>query len=626
MFLRANKRYKDGKVHRYWSLMESVRAGRRVFQRQVLYLGELNDSQQAEWQHAVEAFDEKGRARQLKLFPEDRAPADADGQVVRIRMDALQVKNLRNWGEVWLGLELWNLLGLDEFWSSRLAPSRKGTDWLAILKSIVLYRLTDPGSELQMHSRWLAGTAVAELLGDGALTARSTLYNCLDRVLWPLDEWKKPRTEREKSFKDELFHFLRERWAGLFDSTCDVVLFDLTSTYFEVDGTKALDSDLQRHGYSRDKRGDCLQVVVALVLTPDGFPLAYEVMPGNTSDKGTQMGFIRKLEAKYGKIGNLWLMDRGVPTEDTLAAMREGGYKYLVGAPRGHLKVIGDQLDKAEWKEVQPGIWVKSAQAVDDKGNKGDTFVLTRSAARSRKETAMRVRKIRGAMKTLFAIDKRIGRARWGKAEPSKQELTRDDLVARLAVAKSKAGRAWKMIRITMPKEGEKVTPETFRWHLDWERIREARAEDEGSYLLRTNLPDCDPATLWKKYMIQGEIEYAFRELKNDLGLRPVYHSLDDRIEAHIFAAFMALCLLTTLRAIARQHAPGLTPRQILDKFKTVKMVDVILPTTDGRIVTLPRHIEPKEDTALLIHQLGLTLPPQPPPRISPAQVSQTTM
>ena len=626
MFLRVNKRCKDGKVHRYWSLMESVRVGRRVFQRQALYLGELNDSQQAEWQHAVEAFDEKGRTHQLKLFPEDRAPADADGQVVRIRMDALQVKNLRNWGEVWLGLELWNLLGLDGFWESRLPPSRKGTDWLAVLKSIVTYRLTDPGSELQMHSRWLAGTAVAELLGNGALTARSTLYNCLDRVLWPLDEWKKPRTEREKSFKDELFHFLRERWAGLFGSTCDVVLFDLTSTYFEVDGTKALDSDLQRHGYSRDKRGDCLQVVVALVLTPDGFPLAYEVMPGNTSDKGTQMGFIRKLEAKYGKIGNLWLMDRGVPTEDTLAAMREGGYKYLVGAPRGHLKVIGDQLDKAEWKEVQPGIWVKSAQAVDDKGNKGDTFVLTRSAARSRKETAMRVRKIRGAMKTLFAIDKRIGRARWGKAEPSKQELTRDDLVARLAVAKSKAGRAWKMIRITMPKEGEKVTPETFRWHLDWERIREARAADEGSYLLRTNLPDCDPATLWKKYMIQGEIEYAFRELKNDLGLRPVYHSLDDRIEAHIFAAFMALCLLTTLRAIARQHAPGLTPRQILDKLKTVKMVDVILPTTDGRIVTLPRHIEPKEDTALLIHQLGLTLPPQPPPRISPAQVSQTTM
>ena len=628
MFLRVNKRKKDGKEHRYWSLMESVRVGRRVFQRRALYLGELNDSQLGEWRRTVEAFDEKGRVKQLLLFPEDRAPAACDGRVVKIRMDALHVRNLRNWGEVWLGLELWNRLGLDEFWSARLAPSRKGTDWLAVLKSIVLYRLTDPGSELRMHSRWLADTAIAELLGNGALTGRSTLYGCLDRVLWPSAEWKKARGERQDSFKDELFQFLRGRWAGLFGSTCDVVLFDLTSTYFEVDGTKALDSELQRHGYSRDKRGDCLQVVIALVLTPNGFPLAYEVMPGNTSDKGTQMAFIRKLEAKYGKLGNLWLMDRGVPTEETLAEMREAGYKYLVGAPRGHLKILGDRLDKAEWQEVQDGIRVKSVRLAGEDGQPGDTFVLTRSAARSRKETAMRAKKIRSAMKTLFAIDARIGRVRHGPPAPPRRELSRDDLIARLAVAKSKAGRAWKMIRFSLPKEGEEVTPDTFRWHLDWDRIREVRAEDEGTYLLRTNLPDCDPKTLWKKYMIQGEIEHAFFEIKDVLGLRPFFHSLDDRIEAHIFAAFMAYCLLATLRAISRQHAPGLTPRQIIDKFKTVKMVDVILPTTDGRLITLPRHIEPRKDTAMLLHQLGLTLPAQPPPRISevPGPTSLTTM
>ena len=243
MFLKAAKRQKDGKVHLYWSLVENVRVGFRVFQRQALYLGELNDSQHEEWRHAIGAFDEKGHALQLKLFPSDRAPAeDGDGQVVRIRMDKLSARNLRNWGEVWLGLELWNRLGLDEFWSARLEPSRKGTDWLAILKSIVLYRLTDPGSELRMHSQWMANTAIAELVGAGAFTGR--------------------------------------------------------------------DSDLQRYGYSRDKRGDCLQVVVALVLTPAGFPLAYEVHPDNTSDKGTQMAFIRKLESQYGQIGNLWLMDR----------------------------------------------------------------------------------------------------------------------------------------------------------------------------------------------------------------------------------------------------------------------------------------------------------------------------
>ena len=626
MFLRATKRFKDGKAHYYWSLVESVRVGRRVFQRQALYLGELNDSQRAEWQRTVEAFDENGKPQQMKLFPENRAPGTDDDSVVRIRTDRLVVKNLRNWGEVWLGTVLWDKLGLDDFWKARLSSSRKGTDWLSIMKAIVLYRFTDPGSELRMHSNWMANTAIEELIGSGALTGRSTLYSCLDRVIWPSDEWRKPRAERRNSFKDELFYCLRDRWAGLFGSTCDVVLFDLASTYFEVDGTKALESELQRYGYSRDKRGDCLQVVVALVLTPDGFPLAYEVMPGNTNDRETQMPFIKRLEAKYGRIGSLWLMDRGVPTEKTLKAMREGGYKYLVGAPRGHLKVLGDRLAKAEWQNVQDGISVKVARLDSEAGtsasgtvgeSSGDTFVLTRSTARSLKETSMRVKKLRGAMKTLFAVDGRIGRVRWRKAGPVKRELSRDELLKRLAVAEAKAGRAWKMISITLPKEGQKVTPETFHWHLDWDRIDEARANDEGTYLLRTNLPECDPKTLWKRYMIQGEIEYAFRELKNDLGLRPVYHQLDDRIEAHVFTAFMALCLFQTLRAIAREHAPGLTPRQIVEKFRTVKMVDVVMPTTDHRIVTLPRYIEPKKDVAILLDRLGLTLPEQPPPKVS---------
>ena len=626
MFLRATKRFKDGKAHCYWSLVESVRVGRRVFQRQALYLGELNDSQRAEWQRTVEAFDENGKPQQMKLFPENRAPGTDDDSVVLIRTDRLVVKNLRNWGEVWLGTVLRDKLGLDDFWKARLSSSRKGTDWLSIMKAIVLYRFTDPGSELRMHSNWMANTAIEELIGSGALTGRSTLYSCLDRVIWPSDEWRKPRAERRNSFKDELFHYLRDRWAGLFGSTCDVVLFDLASTYFEVDGTKALESELQRYGYSRDKRGDCLQVVVALVLTPDGFPLAYEVMPGNTNDRETQMPFIKRLEAKYGGIGSLWLMDRGVPTEKTLKAMREGGYKYLVGAPRGHLKVLGDRLAKAEWQNVQDGISVKVARLDSEAGtsangtvgeSSGDTFVLTRSTARSLKETSMRVKKLRGAMKTLFAVDERIGRVRWRKAGPVKRELSRDELLKRLAVAEAKAGRAWKMISITLPKEGLKVTPETFHWHLDWDRIDEARANDEGTYLLRTNLPECDPKTLWKRYMIQGEIEYAFRELKNDLGLRPVYHQLDDRIEAHVFTAFMALCLFQTLRAIARERAPGLTPRQIVEKFRTVKMVDVVMPTTDHRIVTLPRYIEPKKDVAILLDRLGLTLPEQPPPKVS---------
>ena len=611
MFLRATKRKKDGKIHHYWSVVENVRVGKRVFQRRALYLGELNDSQHEQWQRAIEAVDENGCVTQLKLFPEDRAPESNDGNIVRIRMDRLSVRNMRNWGEIWLGLQLWDMLELDGFWSKRLVQSRKGTDWLALLKAIVIYRLTAPGSELQMHERWLKDSAAEELCGSGVLTGKSTLYNCLDKALYPLEEWKKERTKRTVTFKDDLFYYLRDRWAGLFGSTCDVVLFDLTSTYFEVDGVKAFDSELQRYGYSRDKRGDCLQVVIALVLTPDGFPLSYEVLPGNTNDRNTQMPFIKRLEKKYGKIGNLWLMDRGVPSEETLKAMREGGYKYLVGAPRGHLKILGKKLDEAQWEEVQKGIEVKTTQA------DGDTFVLTRSNARSLKEISMRVKKIRGAMKTLFALDARIGRSKWRKAEASKRTLTRDELVKRLAVAESKAGRAWKMISITIPEEGKEVTVDSFAWHLDWAKIREARKNDEGTYLLRTNLTDCDPKTLWKKYMIQGEIEYAFREMKHDLGLRPVYHQLDDRIEAHIFTSFMAFCLLTTLRAMARERAPGLTPKQIIANLKTIKMVDVVMPTSDGKVVTLPRYVEPKDDVSLLLNQLGFTLPEQPPPKIS---------
>ena len=319
-------------------------------------------------------------------------------------------------------------------------------------------------------------------------------------------------------------------------------------------------------------------------------------------------------------------MDRGVPTEETLGEMRESGYRYLVGARRGHLRAIGDRLDAAEWEDVQKGISVKVVRAEGKDGKPGDTFVLTRSEARSLKETSMRVKRVRGAMRALFAIDRRIGRSKWRKAEPSRQKLTRDELISRLAVAESRAGRAWKMISLTIPKADEEVTPETFRWSLDWERIREARAKDEGTYLLRTNLEECDPKTLWRKYMIQGEIEYAFRELKGDLGLRPVYHQLEDRIEAHIFTSFMALCLLTTLRALAREHAPGLTPRQIIEKMKTVKMVDVVMPTTDGRVVTLPRYVEPKEDVALLLGALGLTLPAQPAPKISGNATLQETV
>ena len=304
MFLRKTSRFKDGKRHDYWSVAENARAGARVVQRQLLYLGEIDEDRQNAWLNAIDEPEErKAEDAASYLIPPHPEPKRETSTSVRIRLSKMTVENIREWGACWLGLYLWDLVGLDEFWTSRLLPSSHGTDWLAVFKAIVLYRLTDPGSEWRMHREWYDRTAVRDLLGDGAFTPKSTLYSCLDRLV---------------AHKDGMFEFLRDRWAGLFASDCRVILYDLTSTYFEVDGTKAEKSDLLRHGYSRDRRGDCLQVVIALVLTPDGLPLAYEVMPGNTSDKGTQVQFVERLVKKYGrggKLDSLWLMDRGVPTE-----------------------------------------------------------------------------------------------------------------------------------------------------------------------------------------------------------------------------------------------------------------------------------------------------------------------
>ena len=605
MFLRKTSRFKDGKVHDYWSVAENSRAGRRVVQRQLLYLGEIDEDRQNAWLNAISELDERKEVdeRGYLIPPPPPEPPRETKNPIRIRLSQMKVENIREWGACWLGLHLWDLVGLDSFWTGRLPPSSHGTDWLAIFKAIVLYRLTSPGSEWRMHRDWYDDTAVRDLLGESSYTSKSTLYGCLDRLV---------------AHKDAMFGFLRDRWAGLFSSNCRVILYDLTSTYFEVDGTKAETSELLRHGYSRDKRGDCLQVVIALVLTPDGLPLAYEVMPGNTSDKGTQMQFVDRLVKKYGKDGkldSLWLMDRGVPTEETLEKMRSLGFKYLVGSPRSTVGALGEKLSGQEWTHVQDGIRVKYAADGTDK------YVLTHSMARFTKEHAMRQSKMRAVMKVLHSIDVRIGRRvevgdNGRPVEKERKTLSRDELISRLAVARSKAGRAWRLFKIRKPKPKDTtVTQENFSWSFDLEGIKEARS-NEGTYLLRTNMTEADPAVLWKQYMIQGEIEQSFKEVKNDLGLRPIYHQLDSRIEAHIFVSYVAYCLQATLKNLTRSKASGLTPRQIFDKMRKIYMVDVKIPTTDGREIVMQRYGEPKNDVALVLSQLGLRLPPQPPPKI----------
>ena len=584
MFLRHKNRHKDGKEHRYWSIVENRRvAGGRTVQRHVLYLGEINDSQRAAWCQAIEAFDESGqRTRQIALFPEDRMAPALDCDVVHVRLSGLRLRRPRQWGACWLACQLWEQLRLDDFWSSRLPVSRQGTRWLNVLKTLVAYRLIDPGSEWRLHRQWYDQSAMSDLLGeDFELVSKDTLYRCLDKLL---------------AHKAELFSFLQDRWKTLFQANFEVLLYDLTSTYFECDPP---DFGKRRFGHSRDKRSDCVQVVIALIVTPDGFPLAYEVMPGNTSDKTTLRDFLTRIEAQYGKAGRTWVMDRGIPTEAVLAEMRgsETPVHYLVGTPRGRLSQLEQEFLVTPWADVRDSVRVKLVE------QDGELYILARSGARRDKEQAMRRRRLR----------KLINRLR----ELRQQKLTRDQLLIKLGAAKKEAGPAvYRILDISLPGKDEAVTPETFSFKLNWQHLREARRR-EGSYLLRSNLIGSDPAKLWAFYLRLVEIEQAFKELKGDLAIRPIYHQSDQRIEAHIFVAFMAYCLHVTLKQRTRSLAPGLTPRAVLDKMAAIQTVDVHLPTTDGRQVVLSRHTEPEPDQMLLLQRLRMTLPEQPPPRIT---------
>jgi len=590
MFLRAKKRIKDGKEHRYWSIVENRRvADGRVVQRQVLYLGEINDSQKAAWCRTIDVLDEDERAAaQVALFPEDRRAPPLDYDVLQVRLSALKLRRPRQWGACWLACELWDQLQLERFWQPRLPPSRKGTRWLHVLKTLACYRLIDPGSEWRLHRHWYDHSAMGDLLGEDFSVAHShTLYRCLDKLL---------------GHKEALFSFLQERWRSLFDAHFDVLLYDLTSTYFESDPPGR---GKRQYGYSRDKRPDCVQVVIALIVTPDGFPLAYEVLPGNTSDKSTLEDFLAKIQAQYGKADRVWVMDRGIPTEATLASMRkaEVPVHYLVGTPKGRLSKLEQAFLTKPWSQVRESVDVKLLE------QEGEIYILARSHGRMHKERAMRRRRLK-------RLWKRLG-------ELQRQQLTRDQLLIKLGAAKTDAGRAWGLVDIDLPDVDQPVNAHTFTFSLNRKKLRQTRRR-EGRYLLRSNLSAEDPAKLWTYYIQLTEIEQAFKELKSDLAIRPIYHQRDDRIEAHIFVAFLAYCLQVTLKQRLRALAPGLTPRAALEKFSALQMVDVHLPTTDGRTLILSRYTEPEKDQQLLLQQLRLQLPQQPPPRITSADSAQS--
>lgn len=587
LFLRCHCRHKNGKDHTYWSLVENKRcAGGKIVQRQALYLGELNRAQQQAWQALSHQIDPPAPTTPLlpSLAAESDLPAPAPSPTPQIQFSQFSLRHARQWGACWIATKLWQQLRFDEFWGARLPPSREGTHWRHILQTLVTYRLIDPGSEFRLHREWYSNSAMGDLLGeDFSLAAKDNLYRCLDKVL---------------PHRDEVFQHLRERWVDLFQAKFDILLYDLTSTYFESDpplGEKAK----RRFGYSRDKRPDCVQVVIAMIVTPEGYPMAYEVMPGNTADKSTLRTFLKLIRKRYGKEERIWVMDRGIPTEEVLEIMRKPRHKisYLVGTPKGRLTKLEARLLKEPWHRARESVAVKLLD------QDGEMYVYVESKQRVGKERSMRRRKL----KTL-----------WDRLKELRQQkgLKRDELILKVGQAKEKAGRVFSLVEIHYPKPEDPVDEEHFTFQLCKDKLRQV-CRREGRYLLRTNLTGRAPAQLWQYYLQLVEIEGAFKHLKSDLHLRPVYHSKEHRIEAHLFVAFLAYCLQVTFKGHLRKIAGGLTSSAVLQTFASLQLVDVHLPMSDGKTLILTRYTQPGKEHRLVLAQLGWELPDQPPPRIS---------
>src|SRR5438445_1111822 len=439
MFLRSTNRKKYGKDHRYFSIVENRRLhGNKTVQRMVLYLGEINDQQQASWRKTLDVFDEEEcRYTTMSLFPDDRElPADALDSV-QVRLSGLELRRRRVFGNCWLACELWQQVGLDEFWQQRLPEAREAVSWEKVLRLLVVNRLLDPGSEFRVHRQWFVDSAMDELLEtDFAVADKDRLYRCLDRIL---------------AHKQELFVWLKQKWAELFGADFEVLLYDLTSTYFEGEMEQ---NPKARRGYSRDGRPDCLQLVIALVVTPDGFPLAYEVMNGNTADCTTLRGFLQRIEDTYGKARRIWVMDRGIPTEAVLKEMRapERQTFYLVGTPKGRIQQHEKKWLDLPWQKVRDSVEVKLYQ------HEGELYVLAKSQGRQAKEMAMRRKRLARLLRKLRAM---------------RQSLPhRDQLLLRIGAAKKDAGRAFGLVKIHLPAPGQSVTRQSFSFQLDKAKLR----------------------------------------------------------------------------------------------------------------------------------------------------------
>jgi len=575
MFLRPNNRTKDGKEHTYWSLVETVRTPEGPRQRTLCYLGELNGSAQARWLKTIEVFNEQGESRQLKLFPAEVEPPEDDPHVARVLLDKVRMERSRQFGNSYVGLELWKRLELDQFYEELVDEEEADVAWSRIAALLAINRLCEPSSELAVEERWYPATALDDLLGIAEGKVNDTrLYRCLDRLI---------------PHKTQLERHLRQRYGELFAATFDVLLYDLTSSYVEGEAEK---NPMMRRGYSRDHRGDCKQVIIALIVNEDGFPLSYETFDGNRADVTTLETVIRMVERKYGKARRVWVFDRGIISEDNLKALRKRDGQYLVGTPRAKLKQFEKQLLDGEWEKIRPDVEVQ--RVATPAGD--ETYILCRSTARKEKETAMRQRVSSGMENALGKLEKRIASGKL--KDRSKIERTLGKIQARHPSVND-------LYKVAVQEKRDGL-------RLEWKLIQERRAwrdAREGAYLLRTNLKEDRTEELWKKYIQLTEAEAAFRALKSELAIRPIFHQKEHRVKAHILVAFLGYALWVTFKHLLKRKNSDLSPARALVLLSTLHSADIILPTTDGREIRLRRITTPNPQQQLLLDQLGITLP-----------------
>jgi transposase len=589
MFLRPNHRSKDGKEHTYWSLVESVRTPDGPRQRTLCHLGELNGSDHARWLRTVEVFNEQGEAQQLKLFPSHIEPPADDPQVARVLIHQVRLERTRQFGACYLGLELWKRLELDRFFEQTIDDAPADVPWSRVAALMAINRLCAPGSELAIEQRWYPSTALDDLLGieDGKIND-TRLYRGLDRIL---------------PHKTKLERHLKDRYGALFGAEFDVLLYDLTSTYVEGAAAK---NPMVRRGYSRDHRPDCEQLVIALIVNSEGFPFSYETFDGNRADVSTMEAILRMVERKHGRARRIWVMDRGIVSEENLAAIRRRGGHYLVGTPRSQMKQFEAELLKDDWTQVRPEVEVKKVAIAQGE----ETYILCRTAGRKEKEKAIRNRFSSSMETALKGLAKTIALGRL---------KDRNKMERRLGKIQARHPSVNDLYEVSFRDTAEGVR---LHWQMKEDRKswREAR---EGAYLLRTNLQAATAEELWSKYMQLTEAEASFRALKSELSIRPLFHQLEPRIKAHVMVAFLGYALWVTLKHLLKRraamvpepsasgaaNAQPLSPMKALALLSTLQSADIVLPTTDGREIRLRRITEPTVEQKSLLHQLQLSLP-----------------